>query len=137
MKRSEFIKVAGYGTMACACGQLFSCSSDSSVSPAASKVDFTLDLSASSNSALTVDGGTLVNQGIIIVRVSTGNFVAYWQACTHEGASVNFQSSSKKFVCPRHGATFDINGNVTAGPATKALTKYNTTLTGNSLRVFS
>ncbi|MFM7856715.1 MAG: ubiquinol-cytochrome c reductase iron-sulfur subunit [Flammeovirgaceae bacterium] len=136
MKRSEFIKVAGYGTVACACGQLFSCSSES-VSPAPSKIDFTLDLTLSANSALTADGGSLVSQGVIVVRVSAGNFVAYWQACTHEGTAVNFQSGNKNFVCPRHGATFDINGAVTKGPATTALTKYNTTLTGSSLRVFS
>ncbi len=134
MNRLEFMKVAGAGAVACACGSLISCGSKSQ-DPAPSNVDFTLDLSQSANSALTVDGGSLTSQGILIVRISAGTFTAVFRSCTHEGTAVNFVSN--KFVCPNHGATFDINGNVTKGPATTSLRKYNTQLTNNSLRVYS
>ncbi len=128
------MKVAGVGAVACACGSLISCGSKSQ-DPAPSNVDFTLDLSQTANSALTVDGGSLTSQGILIVRISAGTFTAVFRSCTHEGTAVNFVTN--KFVCPNHGATFDINGNVTKGPATTSLRKYNTQLTNNSLRVYS
>ncbi|MBI3219474.1 MAG: Rieske (2Fe-2S) protein [Bacteroidetes bacterium] len=134
MNRFEFLKVAGVGAVACACGSLVSCG-NKALDPAPSNIDFTLDLSQSANAALTVDGGSLTNQGILIVRISVGNFTAVYRSCTHEGTAVNYQSN--KFVCPNHGATFDINGNVTKGPATSSLRKYNTQLTNNSLRVYS
>lgn len=124
------------GSVACACGQLISCSSKSN-DPAPTGIDFTLDLTLAANAALTADGGSISQQGVIVVRVSAGNFVAYERSCTHQGTPVNYETASKNFVCPNHGSTFDINGSVTKGPATKALTKYNTSLTGNSLRVFS
>ncbi|MCA4899923.1 MAG: ubiquinol-cytochrome c reductase iron-sulfur subunit [Bacteroidota bacterium] len=136
MKRAQFIKIVGAGTVACACGQLVSCSSKGN-DPTPSNIDFTLDLTQPANAALASNGGSIVQQGIIIVRASAGNFVAYLRACTHEGTGVNFQPSSNSFVCPNHGATFDISGNVTKGPATRALTRYNTSLSGTSLRVFS
>ncbi|MFM7486670.1 MAG: ubiquinol-cytochrome c reductase iron-sulfur subunit [Cytophagales bacterium] len=136
MKRSKFIRLVGAGTVACACGQLVSCS-NKATDPAPANVDFTLDLTQTANSPLATDGGSVVQQGVIVVRVSAGSFVAYLRSCTHEGTPVNFQSSTKTFVCPNHGATFDINGKVTKGPATRALTSYNTSLSGSILRVFS
>lgn len=136
MNRIEFMKVAGAGAVACACGSLFSCGNKSQ-DPAPSNIDFTLDLSQAANSALTVDGGSLTSQGILIVRISAGSFTAVFRSCTHEGTPVDYQALTKNFKCPNHGATFDINGNVTKGPATTSLRKYNTQLTNNLLRVYS
>lgn len=138
MKRSQFIKMVGVGTVACACGQLVSCSSNSTTpSPTNANVDFTLDLTASANAALNADGGFVSSQGIIIARVSAGNFVALSQACTHQGTPVVFQKSANNFLCNNHGSTFSLTGAVTKGPAASPLRKFNTELTGNSLRIFS
>ena len=134
MERAEFLKQMGAMTIvACAGCSLYSCAEDS-IDP---NVDFTLDLTASENSALLNAGGSLGKNGLIIARIQGDEFVALRRACTHQGTDVNYQSSKQNFRCPNHGSEFSKTGTVQVGPATKALTAYNTTLTGNSLRVFS
>lgn len=137
MERSEFLKYMGTGTlMACAGCSLVSCESNDDPSPK-SGVDFTLDLTVAANSALLNVGGSLSKDGIIIAKVSTSEFTAVNIACTHAGTSVTYRSTPQDFLCPNHGSVFDKNGAVKNGPATRALGKYNTELTGNNLRVFS
>ncbi len=136
MKRAQFIKIVGAGTVACACGQLVSCSSNTA-NPTPSTVDFKLDLTLSANAALNSDGGSVSSQGIIVVRISAGNFVALSQACTHQGTPVVFQRAANNFFCSNHGSTFSLTGEVTKGPAVSALRRFNTELTGTSLRIFS
>jgi Rieske Fe-S protein len=57
-------------------------------------------------------------------RTGTATFVAFSRACTHEGTRVNLSGSG--FLCPNHGARFDNNGNVTLGPANRALSQLTT-----------
>lgn len=61
--------------------------------------------------------------GSVLVHLPNGNFAAYESACTHEGVTVYYNSSTQKLVCPRHGATFDPanNGQVLQGPAPSRL----------------
>ncbi|MET8850918.1 Rieske 2Fe-2S domain-containing protein [Amycolatopsis sp. NPDC004625] len=56
-----------------------------------------------------------------LVRPSTDSFMAFLAACTHQGCPVT--PAGAGFRCPCHGSTFDGNGQVTAGPATKPLTE--------------
>ncbi|MEV4051870.1 Rieske 2Fe-2S domain-containing protein [Amycolatopsis sp. NPDC049688] len=70
----------------------------------------------SSTSFTTPDGSAAY-----LVRPSTDTFLAFLAACTHQGCPVTPADSG--FRCPCHGSTFDGNGQVTAGPATKPLTK--------------
>ena len=138
MKRSEFIIQIGTGTLAvCAGCMLVSCGSNEPEP----KIDFKLDLSLAENAALTVVGGTLSKDGIIIVQIDLDKFIALNQACTHQGTAVSFRGSSKKFVCPNHGSEFDQDGQVLTGPATAALRKFNTEILEESgkrmLRVFA
>jgi cytochrome b6-f complex iron-sulfur subunit len=136
MERSEFLKYLGTGTlMACAGCSLVSCGSNDDPTPAV--IDFTLDLTLPENSALQNVGGSLSKDGVIIAKLSSTEFTAVSRACTHEGTNVNYRSTPQDFLCPNHGSVFDKNGSVKNGPAKTALKKYNTELTGNSLRVFS
>lgn len=84
-------------------------------------------------------GSSVVQDGVIIVRLASSNvpasFTAVQVACTHEGTSINFNSSSNQFVCPNHGSTFSTSGAVTLGPAAKALKQYNVSITGDTLTV--
>ena len=136
MDRSEFLKYMGTGTLiACAGCSIVSCSTNDDPTPAT--VDFTLDLSLPANSALQNVGGSLSMNGVIVARISISEFTAVSQACTHEGTNVNYRSTEQDFLCPNHGSIFDKSGLVKNGPATRALKKYNTELTGDNLRVFS
>ena len=139
MERKEFLSlmgITGVSVVATIC--LGACSKQSTTNAvaAAGNVDFILDLSLAANAALTNAGGYLYSNGVIVVRAAGGNYLAVSQACTHQAVTVSYQSASREFYCPSHGATFSENGTVMGGPANGALKQYQTTLTGNMLRVF-
>ncbi len=131
MTRKEFIAQVGGGSAAlffvvCAA----SCKKKSATPTPA--VNFTVDISTG---ALATNGGSLVQSGVLVARTLSGSFIAVAAACTHQGTTINFVSGSTSFSCPNHGAKFDSGGNVTMGPATTALKKYTTSLSGNTLTV--
>ena len=142
MTRKDFFARVGFGAAAllvpgCISGLATSCSKDDegSVTPAPTNIDFTVDISTG---ALATNGGYITQQGIVVARENATTFWAVSAACTHEGTQVAYVSGSNSFHCPNHGQNFSNVGAVTTGGKTsKALTKYNTTLTGTSLRVFS
>lgn len=139
MNRKEFFARVGFGAAAvllpaCVAGLATSCSSDGTTPGTTTGVDFNVDVSSGT---LATNGGFMVSQGIVIARTLAGDFIAVSASCTHEGTSVNYNSGGNKFVCPNHGAQFSSTGTVTQGPATRNLTKYNTSLSGSTLRIFS
>ena len=138
MDRKEFLSQVGIGAAALlvpAClGGLSGCSSTPTVPAAPTNVDFTLDVSTG---ALATKGGYLATQGLVVAYTNAGTYIAVSAACTHEGTTVQFIGSSNNFRCPNHRSTFSTAGQVTLGPAARALATYNTTLNGTSLRVFS
>lgn len=140
MERNEFLRLLGSAGLAvCAGCSLESCDSNHGVPAAPTNVDFTLDLTASANAALLTTGGFVYNSGIIIVclNATAQTYDAVSQACTHEGTTVVYQAGSGQFYCSTHGSRFNTAGQVVQGPASSALHKYNTSLTGTNLRVFS
>jgi cytochrome b6-f complex iron-sulfur subunit len=59
---------------------------------------------------------------VIVVRPGDEEaVVAFAAACTHLGCIVAWKPELKQIVCPCHGATFDLNGNVVSGPAPRPL----------------
>ena len=99
-------------------------------------VNFTIDISSSQYSALQNKGGYVYYSAnsIIIAKDNAGNFIALYDVCPHAGCTIQFDGTSK-FPCPCHGSMFDENGNVTQGPATSGVKKYNTSLSGTKLTV--
>ena len=88
--------------------------------------------------SLTNDGSYLVDNSvspdgtpILVIRHASGNFVALSMRCTHQGQQVN-RPSNGSIYCSAHGSRFDLNGNVTAGPANQPLTRYTTTYDAQS-----
>ena len=59
----------------------------------------------------------------LLIRLPNGSFVAYEQACTHQGVAVRYNPNTHKLVCPKHDAIFDPanSGRVVQGPAHRAL----------------
>jgi nitrite reductase/ring-hydroxylating ferredoxin subunit len=58
----------------------------------------------------------------LFVMRDSGGLYAVSSICTHEGATLTQRST--QFYCPRHGATFDLNGNVRSGPVSRGLVHY-------------
>lgn len=138
MERKEFLQQVGLTSAAIfATYCLGGCTKDNSdAPPPPSAVDFTLSLSDAANAPLNTPGGFIYKNGIIIARTLAGAYIAVSQACTHQGATVEFQPNNNRLFCPLHGSLFQINGAVISGPASGSLKAYNTALNGNNLRVF-
>lgn len=138
MDRKQFIKSSiafcGLGVMGTA-AFLESCKKKTSSTVAQGPtVNFTLDLTSPTNTALNSAGGSVASNGVVVVN-SSGTYKAVAQTCTHSGCSINYNSGGNNFVCPCHGGTFDINGNVTGGPPPAPIKKYTVTKNGNILTV--
>lgn len=138
MDRKDFLLTLGKGAAVAGMIYCVGCAANNSDVPTApSNVDKTFDLTQSNYSALNTIGGSIVDNGIIIGRVNATTFVAVSSACTHQGTTIQFQLNNNRFYCNNHGSTFALDGSVTNGPASRSLVKYNTTFSGNSLRIFS
>ena len=138
MERREFLSIIGIGGVALACSYCLSgCQKNDALTNAPANVDFTLDLADPANSALNGIGGYLYKNGVIVARVVSGAFVALSLTCTHAGGTVYYDPGSNRFHCPVHGSNFATDGSVVTGPASSPLARYNTTLSGTSLRVYS
>lgn len=138
MNRKEFFQQSFVGLTVLATGVgLSQCLGGCSASTAPTDLDFTIDLTAPENAALTNVGGFLRTNGIIVACVAKDVYIAVQSTCTHEGGVLSWQQSNNRFYCPEHGATFSRAGAVTGGPARNKLATYATTLNGTSLRVTS
>ncbi len=140
MDRKEFLKQLGLTSAVIFTGAcLGSCSKENDTSNPSppSTIDFTLNLTDAANAALKNAGGFMYKNGIIIAKTLSGSFIAVSQTCTHQGGTVEFQANNNRLYCPVHGAMFQVDGSVLAGPANKPLSVYKTSLSGNNLRIFS
>lgn len=137
MERRKFIGTLSAPVVAACAVCMGACSKSSSGGngTGGGSANFTVDLGSN---LLTV-GSSLVQSGVIVVRLATGNipasFTAVQVACTHEGTSINFNAAQNKFICPNHGSTFSTSGSVTLGPATTNLKSYNISISGNTMTV--
>ena len=59
-----------------------------------------------------------------LARLEDGGFLALSRKCTHLGCTVPWMAAEKRFICPCHGSSFDIAGNVISPPAPRALDMY-------------
>lgn len=87
-------------------------------------VDFIITLSQ--YPALANVGGIVRINGtsspVAVARVATDTYQAYSMRCPHQGTTVNIRNGA--FLCPNHGAAFDVNGNwVSSKQRTSSLTR--------------
>ena len=139
MKRKEFLSALGLGAVAITCASCLGggCKPLDSVPTAPTNVDFTISLTDPRYSALNNNGGFAYKDGLIIARTSSGKYWAVSSVCTHAGGTVTFVASNNQFYCASHGSVFAVDGSVLSGPAPSSLAQYKTSLSGNSLRVYS
>ncbi len=136
MKRKEFIEKLGLGaafvlTSTC----LGSCSKDGTHRPT-DPVDFTLSLNDPAISNLTLDGGYILHEGVVVARDMNGNYVAATVICSHEGLrEIVFRDN--EWFCTAHDARFELDGEGLNSNGSGGLTVYNTELVGTDLRVYS
>jgi len=64
---------------------------------------------------------------MLLIHLTSGQFVAYSAICTHAGCQVQFDPSAQDISCPCHGAIYDPSNNarVLAGPAPYPLQRIN------------
>jgi cytochrome b6-f complex iron-sulfur subunit len=60
------------------------------------------------------------NRSALVIHAPSG-FVAFSALCSHEECVVSWDESKQRIICPCHGATFDLQGNVLSGPPPKPL----------------
>ena len=61
-----------------------------------------------------------------VVRETEDQVVAFDSHCTHLGCPLAFASGSATFLCPCHGGSFDVHGDVLAGPPPRPMLQYET-----------
>lgn len=71
----------------------------------------------------------------VLVRKNEQQVVAMSAVCTHLGCIVKFSESDMLLKCPCHGAIFDLNGKVLAGPAPLPLELYHVVIEDNEIVV--
>lgn len=72
---------------------------------------------------------------ILVVHTAPSKYIAVDIKCTHGPCDLNYESKEKKFVCPCHGAEFDLTGMVIKGPAEKPLNYYYAEVRGEEVVV--
>lgn len=137
MKRSDFLKTLGTGSLAvcAACGML-SCSEEEAPAPI-NGLDITINIEDAANANLKTVGGSIIKDNLIIARTGTDTFIALSKSCTHAGVTVNYDHPNTRIICNAHGSIFETNGSVTKGPADRPLARYKTSFNSPNLRVFS
>ncbi len=150
MEREEFISKLSLGIlMTCAGCSLISCGSSKNNDPVPISGGGTPPPAPGSGTVLTADlTSSLLNvgdskslNGVVLVRIATGNtassFTAVQSSCTHQGTSVDYNVAQAKFICPNHGSQFSQTGQVLVGPAVVALQKYTVSVNGSIVSVIT
>ena len=61
------------------------------------------------------------NGGFYLACLKDGSLLPLSRTCTHLGCSVPWVEEKKQFVCPCHGSTFSLTGEVITAPAQRPL----------------
>lgn len=67
----------------------------------------------------------------ILLLKSEGGMVAFSRKCTDLGCLVNWDSSSRQFICPCHMGVYDKNGKNISGPPPRPLDRFDVVKKGD------
>ncbi len=97
----------------------------------------TVDVSSltSDNMALHTTAPTSGRE-LLVIRRSSTSYETLLLVCPHAGCSYpSVDIGGSRIFCNCHNSSFDLNGNVTGGPAPQGLTKFATTYDSTTKRV--
>ncbi len=77
--------------------------------------------------------GNVQGVPVALVRSSAKSFEALNLICRHQGATVELNGT--KWVCPRHGSEYALNGALKLGPSTKPLLTLPTKVTKKTVTI--
>jgi len=72
---------------------------------------------------------------LLVVALAGGAYKAVDATCTHLSCPVAYTAATGSLDCPCHGSRFTVDGAVTQGPATKPLTAFAATRSGDVVTV--
>lgn len=85
-----------------------------------------IDLNDPAYSDLSVPGGAVILEvpniegPVLVIRIDENSVSALSAVCTHRGCTVNLPEEGR-ILCPCHGSSFSLTGEVLSGPATDPL----------------
>lgn len=86
-----------------------------------------------------VGSGVIVGNGdqaVVLTQPSPGKFNCFSSVCTHAGCSVS-EVVGAAINCPCHGSSFNLDGTVAKGPATRPLDAKSIDVAGDSITLSS
>jgi Rieske Fe-S protein len=96
----------------------------------------TVDVSALDTSGKAVRSDSPSGRPLIIIRRAGETFVTLLLICTHQACQgQDLSNSTSAISCRCHGSTFDLEGNVTKGPATVDLSSFPTVYDSSTKKV--
>ena len=75
------------------------------------------------------------HKAVWAVKQPQGDVTVFSPICTHLGCGYRWDDTEKKFLCPCHGSSFDVNGQVLGGPAPRPLDRLPAKVEGGRLLV--
>jgi cytochrome b6-f complex iron-sulfur subunit len=96
------------------------------VPPASGEPD-TSSVVAAKGAELKANSGKVFKFGsrpAIVVRTPDGDVRAFSAVCTHLDCTVQFKTDTSQLWCACHNGTYDLGGNVIAGPPPRPLEKF-------------
>ncbi len=73
------------------------------------------------------------NAPAVVVNRPDKGYIAFTRTCTHLGCLVEYSKGSQRFICPCHAGTYDLEGNVIAGPPPRPLTAIPVKIEGETI----
>lgn len=142
MERKAFLRSLGAGAafaLTFPCVQGCSKSGDGpDTQPVPTGVDFTIDLDSEEGEGLLNNGDFILRDYVVVAKNLQGEFIAASQICSHQQTDgVRFLTDDGGiFHCYTHGSEFGQDGQPLNTITNNPLKIFNTSLSGNILRVY-
>jgi menaquinol-cytochrome c reductase iron-sulfur subunit len=77
---------------------------------------------------------TITEKPVYVARDARGELVVLSAVCTHLGCTIPWIEKEKKFVCPCHSGTFELDGRLLSGPPPRDMDRLVTKVEGGVLK---